>query len=156
MENYIQNLIIINNKQRYELELQYVESDFEKTEINKILAKYNKITEKKIDIFDNKIDELEILSMKKLFYRLKPLQKSNRIKKYLKDTYNLSDDDAQKNTDNILELLITNMLKSKDILYDTDTVQITNIENVEWDEITKIIKLSKKQKVVKKNKIVEK
>ena len=156
MENYIQNLIIMNNKQRYELELQYVESDVEKTEINKILAKYNKITEKKIDIFDNKIDELEILSMKKLFYRLKPQQKSNRIKQYFKDTYNLSDDDAQKNTDNILELLTTNMLKSKDILYDTDTVKITNIENVEWDETMKIMKLNKKQKVVKKNKIVEK
>ena len=45
-QQYINTLIIDNIKYRYALELQYVETDEEKQEINKILSRYNKSTEK--------------------------------------------------------------------------------------------------------------
>ena len=67
-QQYINTLIIDNIKYRYALELQYVETDEEKQEINKILSRYNKSTEKKIDEFNNKMDQIELLTMKKLFY----------------------------------------------------------------------------------------
>ena len=51
-QQYINTLIIDNIKYRYALELQYVETDEEKQEINKILSRYDKSTEKKIDEFN--------------------------------------------------------------------------------------------------------
>ena len=152
---YIHNIIIDNIKQRYITELEYVETEEEKNEIKKILQKYNKISEKKIDIFDNKMNEIELLTMKKLFYRLKEPQKINRLKPYFIEKYNLSNEEATKNAEQIIELLNSDMLKNKDINYDVDNIKVIDIKNIDFDNSTKmikIIKLIKSQKSVKNKK----
>lgn len=148
-QQYINTLIIDNIKYRYALELQYVETDEEKQEINKILSRYNKSTEKKIDEFNNKMDQIELLTMKKLFYRLKDSQKINRLNLYFKNKYNLSDEESEKNSNNIIELLKTDILKNKDINYDVDNIKIVDINNINFDSETKLIKFIKTQKPIK-------
>jgi hypothetical protein len=151
-QQYINTLIIDNIKYRYALELQYVETDEEKQEINKILSRYDKSTEKKIDEFNNKMDQIELLTMKKLFYRLKDSQKINRLNLYFKNKYNLSDEESEKNSNNIIELLKTDILKNKDINYDVDNIKIVDINNIDFDSETKLIKFIKTQKPIKKEK----
>ena len=148
-QQYINTLIIDNIKYRYALELQYVETDEEKQEINKILSRYNKSTEKKIDEFNNKMDQIELLTMKKLFYRLKDSQKINRLNLYFKNKYNLSDEESEKNSNNIIELVKTDILKNKDINYDVDNIKIVDINNINFDSETKLIKFIKTQKPIK-------
>ena len=151
-QQYINTLIIDNIKYRYALELQYVETDEEKQEINKILSRYDKSTEKKIDEFNNKMDQIELLTMKKLFYRLKDSQKINRLNLYFKNKYNLSDEESEKNSNNIIELLKTDILKNKDINYDIENIKIIDIKNIDFDSETKLIKFIKTQKPIKKEK----
>lgn len=151
-QQYINTLIIDNIKYRYALELQYVETDEEKQEINKILSRYDKSTEKKIDEFNNKMDQIELLTMKKVFYRLKDSQKINRLNLYFKNKYNLSDEESEKNSNNIIELLKTDILKNKDINYDIENIKIIDIKNIDFDSETKLIKFIKTQKPIKKEK----
>jgi hypothetical protein len=151
-QQYINTLIIDNIKYRYALELQYVETDEEKQEINKILSRYDKSTEKKIDEFNNKMDQIELLTMKKVFYRLKDSQKINRLNLYFKNKYNLSDEESEKNSNNIIELLKTDILKNKDINYDVNNIKIVDINNIDFDSETKLIKFIKTQKPIKKEK----
>jgi hypothetical protein len=151
-QQYINTLIIDNIKYRYTLELQYVETDEEKQEINKILSRYDKSTEKKIDEFNNKMEQIELLTMKKLFYRLKDSQKINRLNLYFKNKYNLSDEESEKNSNNIIELLKTDILKNKDINYDIENIKIIDIKNIDFDTETKLIKFIKTQRPIKKEK----
>ena len=67
----ISHLIIHNKKKRYELELDHTEDEKIKEEIKYILSELEKPIENKIIKFNDKIDQIEILSMKKQFSRLK-------------------------------------------------------------------------------------
>jgi hypothetical protein len=149
MDKYITNLIVDNIKFRYELELQFVDTDEEKNEINKIISKYNNTSETKIDTFNDKIDQIDNLTMKKLFYRLKEPQKINRLNIYFKNKYNLSDKEAEINSNNIIELLKNDMLKNKDIEYDVENTKIINIKNIDFNEETKLITIITKQSKIK-------
>ena len=154
MDKYINNMIIDNIKFRYQLELQFVDTDEERKEINKIISKYNNTSETKINTFNDKIDQIDNLTMKKLFYRLKEPQKINRLNIYFKDKYNLSDNEANINSTNIIELLKNDMLKNKDIEYDVENTKITNIKNIDFNEETKLISIITKQpKQTKQTKI---
>lgn len=154
MDKYINNIIVDNIKFRYQLELQFVDTDEERNEINKIISKYNNTSETKMDTFNDKIDQIDNLTMKKLFYRLKEPQKINRLNIYFKTKYNLTDDEANINTTNIIELLKNDMLKNKDIEYDVENIKITDIKNIDFNTETRLISVVKKQpkvsKVVKK------
>ena len=145
MDKYINNMIIDNIKFRYQLELQFVDTDEERNEINKIISKYNNTSETKIDTFNDKMDQIDNLTMKKLFYRLKEPQKINRLNIYFKDKYNLSDNEANINSTNIIELLKNDMLKNKDIEYDVENIKITNIKNINFNEETKLLSVITKQ-----------
>ena len=140
---YIHNIIIDNIKKRYKTELEYAETEEEQNEIKKILSKYDKIEEKKIDKFDNKMNEIELLTMKKLFYRLKDMQKINRLQLYFKEKYNTSDEINKKNAENIIELLNSDVLKSKDISYDVENAKITEIKYIDYDTNNNTIKFIK-------------
>lgn len=152
MDKYITNLIVDNIKFRYELELQFVDTDEERNEINKIISKYNNTSEIKIDTFNEKIDQIDNLTMKKLFYRLKEPQKINRLNIYFKTKYNLSDDEAEKNSLNIIELLKNDILKNKDIEYDVENIKIIDIKNIDFNEETKLISVVKKKSKIKESK----
>lgn len=149
MDKYINNLIVDNIKFRYQLELQFVDTDEERKEIDKIISKYNNTSETKIDTFNEKIDQIDNLTMKKLFYRLKEPQKINRLNIYFKNKYNLSDSEANINSTNIIELLKNDMLKNKDIEYDVENIKITDIKNIDFNEETKLISIIIKQKQIK-------
>jgi hypothetical protein len=146
----ISTLVIQNKKDRYNLEMEYTESDDVKKEINTIINKLELPSENKITKFDDKINEIEELSMKKLFYRLKEPQKLNRIKKYFINHLKLSDDKATLFASQIIELLNNSTLKSKDIIYDSTKAEITEIKNIELfknDENIEIKLKEKKKKI---------
>jgi hypothetical protein len=144
--HYIHNIIVDNIKQRYEKELQYTDTEEEINEIKKILQKYDNISKKKIDVFDNKMNEIELLTMKKLFYRLKEPHKINRLKLYFTEKYNMNEEISQKSANTIIELLNSNTLKSKDIEYDVENIKVTNIKYITYDDNTHIIKFIKTNK----------
>jgi len=157
----ISQLIIRNKRERYELELEYTEDEITKNQIQIILQKLEKPTESKIDKFDNKIDQIELLSMKKQFYRLKEPQKLNRLEKYFTEKHNITDTESNKFANQILELLNNSTLKSKDIDYDSNNAIVNNISNIEIItndnkfEIKLITKSDKPKKIIKKKKIEE-
>jgi len=148
----ISTLVIQNKKDRYNLEMEYTESEDIKKEIQTIINKLEIPSKNKITKFDDKINEIEELSMKKLFYRLKEPQKINRIKKYFINNLKISDDKAELFSSQIIELLNNSTLKSKDIIYDSQKAEITEIKNIELfknDENDKNIEIKLKEK--KKN-----
>jgi hypothetical protein len=150
---YINNIVIDNIKSRYNTELEYVETEEERTEIKKLLQKYDKFSEKKINIFDKKMNEIDMLTMKKQFYRLKEPQKINRLVLFFTETYNMSEENSQKSTDIVINLLNEGTLKNKDIEYDIDNIKITNINNISVDKETQTISFFvQKKTVVKKEK----
>lgn len=145
----ISTLVIQNKKDRYNLEMEYTESEDIKKEIQILINKLELPSVNKITKFDDKINEIEELSMKKLFYRLKEPQKINRIKKYFIDNLKISDDKATLFASQIIELLNNSTLKSKDILYDSTKAEITEIKNIEIfknDENDKNIEIKLKDK----------
>ena len=101
----ISTLVIQNKKDRYILEMEYTENDDIKKEIQNIINKLVLPSESKITKFDDKINEIEELSMKKLFYRLKEPQKINRITKYFINNHKISEDKAELFSSQIMELL---------------------------------------------------
>ena len=120
--------------------------------------KLEKPIENKINKFDDKIDQIEILSMKKQFYRLKEPQKINRIEKYFINKHTLSEADANKFANQIIELFNNSTLKSKDVDYDPSNAIINNITGIEiiTDNEKLELKLANKPKtIVKKKKIEE-
>ncbi len=125
----IQQLILQNTKDRYTMELKYVDDENIKEQIMKIVEKLEKPSNNKIDTFNNKMNEMEKLTMKKQFYRLKKLQKVNLIKDYYKSK-NVDDDKLENFAENIMELLENSTLKNKDIEYDMENTKIKNINKM--------------------------
>ncbi len=146
----IQQLILQNTKDRYTMELKYVDDENIKEQIMKIVEKLEKPSNNKIDTFNNKMNEMEKLTMKKQFYRLKKLQKVNLIKDYYKSK-NVDDDKLENFAENIMELLENSTLKNKDIEYDMENTKIKNINKmtIENNEL-KYIKTVKTVKTVKR------
>ncbi len=154
----ISQLIIHNKRERYELELEYTEDEITKKQIQTILQKLEIPVESKIDKFDNKIDQIEILSMKKQFFRLKEPQKINRLEKYFTEKHNINESDSKKFANQIVELLNNSTLKSKDVDYDSSNAIINNITGIEFitdDNVVELKLITKPKKVVKKKKIEE-
>ncbi len=146
----VQNIILNNTKARYQLELEYTDDENIKKEIMNIIARLDKPMENKIDKFNNKINEVELLSMKKQFFRLKQPQKQVLIQNYF-ISKNISFDKAQSYAESVLQYIIDDSLKNKDIDYDIDNAKITNINKIEFDEES--IKIIKKAKTMKKTKV---
>jgi hypothetical protein len=149
----ISQLIICNKKERYELELMYTEDEKTKEQIHTIISKLEKPIENKIDKFDNKIDQIEILSMKKQFYRLKEPQKTNRIERYFIDKHKISNEKATLFANQVLELLNNSSIKSKDIDYDITNATINNINLLEIstkDDVVELKLIAKPKKIIKK------
>lgn len=142
----ISTLIIQNKKDRYLLEIQYTENEKIINELKDIIKKLDKPNENNIDKFNNKIDEMEKLSLKKLFYRLKEPQKKNLIHKYIINKLQISSEKADIFSENILELLTNTTLKSKDIIYDIENAEITDIKNIEIIKNNDNIELKIKEK----------
>ena len=152
-------LIIRNKRERYELELEFTEDETTKNQIQSILQKLEKPEESKIDKFDNKIDQIELLSMKKQFYRLKEPQKINRLEKYFTEKHNITGSDSEIFANQIVELLNNSTLKSKDIDYDLNNAIINNISGIEFvttdnkvDNKVEIKFITKPKKIIKKKK----
>jgi len=148
----ISTLVIQNKKDRYILEMEYTENDDIKKEIQNIINKLVLPSESKITKFDDKINEIEELSMKKLFYRLKEPQKINRITKYFINNHKISEDKAELFSSQIMELLNNSTLKSKDIIYDLIKAEITEIKNIDLIKNDDSIELKLKTKEKKKKK----
>lgn len=146
----ISTLVIQNKKDRYILEMEYTENEDIKKEIHNIINKLDLPSENKISKFNNKINEIEELSMKKIFYRLKEPQKINRIKKYLINLLKISEDKAELFSSQILELLNKSLLKSKDIIYDSSKAEITDIKNIDLIKTDDNVELKLKEKEKKK------
>jgi hypothetical protein len=145
----IQKLINTNKIERYSIEIEYTD-DENKEQIKKIIEKLNKPLQNKLNTFNTKMDELEKLTMKKQFYRLKLEQKRNLIKEYFK-TKNIEDNKLDNFADNIIELIGNNTLKNKDIEYDMNDIKIKNINKIDIvNNELKFIKQAKKTKQVKK------
>lgn len=142
----ISTLVIQNKKDRYNLEMEYTESEDVKKEIHAIINKLELPSENKITKFNDKINEIEELSMKKLFYRLKEPQKINRIKKYYIDNLKISDDKATLFASQIIELLNNSTLKSKDIIYDSTKAEISEIKNIELFKNDENVEIKLKEK----------
>jgi len=126
----IQKIILNNKKDRYLLELEYTEDDDIIKEIQNIINNLDKPLENKINKFNDKIDEYENLSMKKNFYRLKKPQKIKLLNNYFKSK-NVSEDNINILSENILDLISNNTLKNKDIIYDMVNIEIKNINKIE-------------------------
>lgn len=126
----IQKIILNNTKDRYLLELQYTEDEDIKKEINNIIIKLEKPLENKIQNFNNKINELEQLSMKKQFYRLKAPQKINLLKTYF-ILQNIDLDKVDKLADELIKMINDDVIKNKDIEYDIENTKILKINKIE-------------------------
>ena len=142
----ISALIIENKKERYLLEIQYTENDKIINELKDIIKKLDKPTENNIDKFNNKIEQMEQLSLKKLFYRLKEPQKLNLIQKYFINKIQITTEKANQFAQQIIELLNNSTLKSKDIIYDIDNTEITEIKNIEIIKSDDNVELKLKKK----------
>ena len=142
----ISTLIIQNKKDRYLLEIQYTENETIINELKDIIKKLDKPNENNIDKFNNKIDEMEKLSLKKLFYRLKEPQKKKLIETYFINKLQISNEKADIFSKNIIELLTNTTLKSKDIIYDIENAEITDIKNIEIIKNNDNIELKTKEK----------
>jgi len=139
----IQKLILNNTKERYKLELEYTDNEDAKQQIINIINKLDAPLENKIDKFNNKIDEAETLSMKKKFYRLKPLQKRNVLINYFIDK-KYTKEQAEKYTTKILKMISDETIKNANIEYDIDTTKVTNINSISIiDDDVKYIKVTK-------------
>ncbi len=145
----IQNIILNNTKARYLLELEYTDDETIKKEIMNIIARLDKPMENKLEKFNNKINEVELMSMKKQFFRLKAPQKQIVIEKYFIGK-NISSDKAKSYAETIMQFIIEDSLKNKDIEYDIDNATVTNIHKIEFDEDS--IKVVKKVKAAKTTK----
>lgn len=142
----IQKLINTNKIDRYTIEIEYTD-DENKEHLKKIIEKLNKPLQNKLNTFNNKMDELEKLTMKKQFFRLKLEQKKNLIKDYFK-TKNIEDGKLENFADNIIELIGNNTLKNKDIEYDMNDIKIKNINKIDIvNNELKFIKQSKTKQV---------
>jgi len=150
----IPGLIIQNTISRYNLEMNYSDNEDDINDIKKIIEKLQKPLQNKVDTFNNKINELDRLTMKKQFYRLKKQQKFNLIKEYYKSK-NIEDDRLENFAENIMELLENSTLKNKDIEYDMENIKIINIDKmiIENGEL-KFVKSAKNVKTTKKESIV--
>lgn len=126
----IQKIILNNTRDRYLLELQYTEDEDIKKEINNIILKLEKPLENKIQNFNNKINELEQLSMKKQFYRLKAPQKINLLKDYY-ITQNVDLDKVEIFANEIIKMIETDVIKNKDVEYDIENTKILKINKIE-------------------------
>ncbi len=126
----IQKIILNNTKDRYLLELEYTEDETIKQEILNIITKLEKPLQNKIQNFNNKINELEQLSMKKQFYRLKTPQKINLLKDYY-ISQNVDLDKIEDFANEIIKMIEDDVIKNKDIEYDIDNIKITKINRIE-------------------------
>ena len=126
----IQKIILNNTKERYLLELHYTEDEDIKKEINNIILKLEKPMENKIQNFNNKINELEQLSMKKQFYRLKGPQKNNLLKDYF-IAQNVDLDKVENFANEIIKMIETDVIKNKDVEYDIENTKILKINKIE-------------------------
>jgi len=147
----IHKLINTNKIDRYINEIQYTDEE-NKEHIKKIIEKLNKSLQNKLNTFNDKMEEIEKLTMKKYFYRLKIEQKKILIKEYFK-TKNIEDNKLDNFTDNIIELIENSTLKNKDIEYDMNDIKIKNINKI--DIINNELKFITQTKQIKK-KIFEK
>ncbi len=126
----IQKIILNNTKDRYLLELEYTEDETIKKEILNIIAKLEKPLQNKIQNFNNQINELEQLSMKKQFYRLKTPQKINLLKDYF-ISQNIDLDKIENFANEIIKMIEDDVIKNKDVEYDIDNIKITKINRIE-------------------------
>jgi hypothetical protein len=126
----IQKIILNNTKDRYLLELKYTEDDDIKNEINNIITKLEKPLQNKIENFNNKINELEQLSMKKQFYRLKTPQKINLLKNYF-ISQNIDLDKIDILANDLIQMIEKDIIKNKDVEYDIENVKIIKLNKVE-------------------------
>ncbi len=147
----IQKIILNNTKDRYLLELEYTEDETIKQEILNIITKLEKPLQNKIQNFNNKINELEQLSMKKQFYRLKTPQKINLLKDYY-ISQNVDLDKIEDFANEIIKMIEDDVIKNKDIEYDIDNIKITKINKIEIvNNELKYIKTKVSKKSVEKN-----
>jgi hypothetical protein len=126
----IQKIILNNTKDRYLLELEYTEDEEIKKEIMNIIAKLEKPLQNKIQNFNNQINEMEQLSMKKQFYRLKTPQKINLLKDYF-TLHNVNSDKVEIFANEIIKMIETDVIKNKDVEYDIDNIKIIQINRIE-------------------------
>jgi len=123
IDSQIDEVIRMNKIHRYALELQYTTDDDQKKSIKAILSSLD--GSKQSDSRDklNKIcDEFDNNALKKKWFRLKDVQKKDRLKEYIKRT-------KYKDGDKVLEMLASGKLDNKMIQYDDETCQIISIKS---------------------------
>ncbi len=159
----IQKIIKNNKIYRFAMELQYTENDESKQLLKNILENFEQtvnednsivtnkiITKSNVEKFNDKLNKIDNITLKKQFYRLNEIQKINKLQEYFKIKKNIEDDNlTHKFAEEILELIKNDKLKNKDIEYIIDDTIINDIKNIDIVD-NKLQIITKSKNVVKK------
>jgi hypothetical protein len=159
----IQKIIKNNKIYRFAMELQYTENDESKQLLKNILENFEQtvnednsivtnktVTKSNVEKFNDKMNKIDNITLKKQFYRLNEIQKINKLQEYFKIKKNIKDDNlTHKFAEEILELIKNDKLKNKDIEYIIDDTIINDIKNIDIID-DKIQIVTKTKNVVKK------
>jgi hypothetical protein len=159
----IQKIIKNNKIYRFALELQYTENDESKQLLKNILENFEQtvdednsivtnksVTKSNIEKFNDKMNKIDNITLKKQFYRLNEIQKINKLQEYFKIKKNIDDDlISQKFAEEILQLIKEDKLKNKNIEYIIDDTIVNNIKNIDIVD-NKLQIITKSKKIVKK------
>lgn len=159
----IQKIIKNNKIYRFALELQYTENDESKQLLKNILENFEQtvdednsivtnksVTKSNIEKFNDKMNKIDNITLKKQFYRLNEIQKINKLQEYFKIKKNIDDDlISQKFAEEILQLIKEDKLKNKDIEYIIDDTIVNDIKNIDIVD-NKLQIITKSKKVFKK------
>ena len=159
----IQKIIKNNKIYRFALELQYTENDESKQLLKNILENFEQtvnednsivtnktVTKSNVEKFNDKMNKIDNITLKKQFYRLNEIQKINKLQEYFKIKKNIDDNNlTQKFAEEILELIKNDKLKNKDIEYKIDDTIVNDIKNIDIVD-NKLQIVTKTKNVVKK------
>lgn len=123
----VSDIIKENKIFRFASELNSTTDETRKMAIKAIIQR-NTTQKTPMEEFNLNLEKIDKLQYKKLFYKLKPFQKEDRIKRY---TEKMFKDNTCSIANQIVELLDTGKLKTKDIDYDIDTCEIVTINTID-------------------------
>lgn len=141
----IQKIIKNNKIYRFAMELQYTENDESKQLLKNILENFEQtvnddnsivtnktVTKSNVEKFNDKLNKIDNITLKKQFYRLNEIQKINKLQEYFKIKKNIDDDNlTEQFAKEILELIKNDKLKNKDIEYIIDDTVVNDIKNID-------------------------
>jgi hypothetical protein len=152
----MQNLIVENKLYHFEMEYDIHTLNNENLErrqhlqcaINKLKNISN--THNSLEKFDTMLEKIELVSVKKPFYRLNAFQKENILKTYIKDVLKIEMSKQEDILKQILKLISEKKITTTNISYIIETSVLQSISNINIEN--DIVSIVKKERAKKEKK----